>query len=119
MGPANNSQPEYYLLRKPALDFVFQSHELPIGWRSATVIARTAIDPKLVANTVRGVVGSLDSTLPVQMETMLQRLKHATQRPRFNAVMLSLFAAMSFVLAAIGLFGVMSFLGVPVQIGFR
>jgi predicted permease len=110
MGPANNSQPEYYLLRKPAVDFVYQSHEPPTGWRSASVIARTAIDPKLVAGSIRGVVASLDPTLPVQMETMPQRLQQITQRPRFNAVMLTLFAGMGLVLAAIGLFGVMSFL---------
>jgi ABC-type antimicrobial peptide transport system permease subunit len=44
------------------------------------------------------------------METMPQRLQQITQRPRFNAVMLTLFAGMGLVLAAIGLFGVMSFL---------
>lgn len=88
----------------------FKRHEPPIGWRAAAVIARTAIDPKLVASSVRSVVASLDPTLPVQMETTPQRVEQTTQRPRFNAVVLSLFATMGLSLDAIGLFGVMSFL---------
>lgn len=110
LGPARASEPEYYLARKPAADFVFQNQEPPTGWRAASIIARTAIDPKLVANSIRSLVAELDPTLPVQMETMPQRLNDITERPRFNAILLSVFAAMGLVLAAIGLFGVMSFL---------
>ena len=39
-----------------------------------------------------------------------QRVGRLTDRPRFNAVLLSLFAAMGVLLASIGLYGVMAFL---------
>jgi ABC-type antimicrobial peptide transport system permease subunit len=46
----------------------------------------------------------------VEIETMSQRMDTVTQGPRFNAILLSTFAGVGVVLAAIGLFGVMSFL---------
>jgi len=59
---------------------------------------------------VRDAFSSLDPTLPIQIETMQQRLSGLVQRPRFNAVLLALFAAIGVVLAAVGLYGVVSFL---------
>jgi predicted permease len=109
-GPARPSDPEFYILRKHLPDFHFQNQEPPTGWRAASVIARTPIDPRLAAHSIRDVIRSIDPTLPVAVETMPQRLEAITARPRFNAVLLSAFAAMGVALAAIGLFGVMSVL---------
>jgi predicted permease len=109
-GSTRESSPEFYILRKHSDDINFQRQEPPTGWRSAIVIARTAIDPKLAAGSVRAILGSLDPTLPVEMETMPQRLREIDQRPRFFAVLLAAFAAMGVSIAAVGLFGVMSFL---------
>ena len=110
LGPARESDPEYYMVRKFASDATFQTAEPPTGWRSAYVVTRTAIDPKLMASSVRSVLGAIDPTLPVEIETMSQRMDTVTQGPRFNAILLSTFAGIGVVLAAIGLFGVMSFL---------
>jgi len=110
LGATRESWPEYYLLRKPSADYHFQNQEPPTGWRSAIVMARTAIDPKLVAGSLRAILGSMDPTLPVEMETMRQRLDEIDQRPRFYAILLAVFAAMGVLIAAVGLFGVMSFL---------
>jgi ABC-type lipoprotein release transport system permease subunit len=41
---------------------------------------------------------------------MNERLNHFTERQRFNAILLSIFGGVSLLLAAIGLFGVISFL---------
>ena len=81
-----------------------------MGWRGATIIARTAIDPRLVANEVRRVLRAMDSTLPVEMGTMRARIEGVTGRPRFYARLLTAFAGVGVLLAGIGLFGVMSFL---------
>jgi len=48
--------------------------------------------------------------LPVEIETMHQRLREIDQRPRFYAFLLAAFAALGALIAAVGLFGVMSFL---------
>ena len=74
------------------------------------MIACTAVDPKLVASSIRAILGSLGPALPVEMETMRQRLREIDQRPRFYAVLLAVFAAMGMLIAAVGLFGVVSFL---------
>jgi predicted permease len=109
-GPANAGSPEYYVIRKRSADLTFHVQEPPTGWRSATAIVRTGLDPKLVSGSLRATIASLDPTLPVEIETIEQRLQEITQRPRFNAVLLSAFAGTGVLLAALGLFGVMSFL---------
>jgi len=110
LGARRESWPEYYIVRKPSADFNFQNQEPPTGCRSGIVIARTAVDPKLAAASIRATLAGLDPTLPVEVETMHQRLREIDQRPRFYAILLAVFAAMGVLIAAIGLFGVMSFL---------
>ncbi len=110
LGATRESWPEFYILRKPAVDFNYQRQEPPIGWRSAVVLLRTAVDPKLAASSLREIIGSLDRTLPVEVETMRQRLQEVDQRPRFYAVLLAVFAGMGVLIAAVGLLGVISFL---------
>ena len=102
--------PEYYLLRKNVPDFVFHHHEPPIGWRAASVAIRTGINPKYVAAALRQTIAGVDNALPVQIETMRDRFADTEARPRFNATVLALFAAIALAMAAAGLFGVMSFL---------
>jgi len=111
LGATRESWPEYYIVRKHSADFNFANQEPgSSAWRSAIVLARTAVDPRLAASSIRAILGSLDPALPVEMETMRQRLEEIDQRPRFYAVLLAVFAAMGVLIAAVGLFGVMSFL---------
>ncbi|HTQ54021.1 MAG TPA: ABC transporter permease [Bryobacteraceae bacterium] len=110
LGATRESWPEYYIVRKPAADFNFENQEPNSGWRSAFVIARTAISPRLAAGSIRAVLQSLDPALPVEIQTMDQRLREIDQRPRFYAILLGAFAGLGALLAAVGLFGVMSYL---------
>src|SRR5262249_35035034 len=104
------AEPEYYLVRKAVPDDIFANAEPPLGWRAGSVAARTAIDPRFLAASLRGAIAELDPTLPVEVETMHQRLDTLTEQPRFYATLLAVFAAAGATLAAIGLFGVLSFL---------
>jgi hypothetical protein len=63
-----------------------------------------------MARWVRAQIAALDPTLPFDIETMQQRFGTLAARPRFNAVLLGVFAGMGLLLAAIGLYGVVSFL---------
>jgi predicted permease len=100
-GLFQRDDPEYYLIRKHAAAFVRSG---------ATAILRTALEPGAMARTVRAEVAALDPTLPVNIETLEQRVGRLAARPRFNAVLLGIFASMGMLLAAIGLYGVVSFL---------
>ena len=109
-GVTRETWPEFYNLRKHAADYLYRRqgpNTLPMG---GIAIARTAIDPQVAAASLRSLFASLDPTLPVEVATMHQRLQEIDQRPRFYAILLAVFAAMGVLIAAVGLFGVMSFL---------
>jgi putative ABC transport system permease protein len=100
-GLAGSSDPEFYLPWK---------NDSVASFSSASVILQTRMNPKSVSAWMRGETAGLDPTLPVKIETMSQRVGRLADGPRFNAVLLSLFAGMGVLLAAIGIYGVVGFL---------
>jgi predicted permease len=108
-GPGAAREPEYYLLRKPEADVVWRNQEPPTGWRAATAVVRSALPPEMAASQLRRAIAALDNTAPVEIETMRERLEGVNAGPRFNAFLLAFAAAIALLLAAVGLFGVMSF----------
>ena len=78
---------------------------------SIELVARTASDPAEMAEPVKRVIASIDSNLPVaDVMTMDEIIGQAAVDTSFAATLLAGFAALSLVLAAVGLFGVLSFL---------
>jgi len=100
-GLVERDDPEYYEIRK---------HSGGDVERSAAAIIRTAMDPRAMSRWVRAEVAGLDLTLPVEIETIQERVGQLAQRPRFNAVLLGIFAGIGVLLAAIGLYSVISYL---------
>ena len=100
-GLTASPDPEFYLPWKPDPDGYF---------RTGHLLLRTPQNPQTLARWVRSEVAALDPTVPVTIETMQQRVGKLADRPRFNAILLSLFAAMGVLLAAIGMYGVVGFL---------
>jgi len=95
------ADPEFYLPWKPEPEGYF---------RRGHLLLRTPQNPQALARWVRSEVAAVDPTVPVMVETMSQRVGKLADRPRFNAILLSIFAAMGVLLAAIGMYGVVGFL---------
>ena len=76
-----------------------------------TLVIRSSHDLEQFALPVQRIVSEMDLDLPVSdVLTMNQLLGKSTLNQRFNTALLVAFAAVSLVLAAVGLFGVMSYI---------
>lgn len=84
---------------------------LPDQTGSATLVVRTAGDPLAMSVPIQKQFAALDPTLPVfEVLTMRQIVDRSTAGQSFNATLVLAFALLSLLLAAIGLYGVLSYL---------
>jgi putative ABC transport system permease protein len=97
-GLGQEPRPEFYLPQA-------QMPGLPL-----TTVVRTAGEPLAIAGAVRSEVRSLDSQLPIDgVKTLDQYLAESVAQPRFNTLMLALFAGVALVLTSIGLYGIVAY----------
>jgi predicted lysophospholipase L1 biosynthesis ABC-type transport system permease subunit len=97
LGLAADSPPEIYVAYA----------QFPL--QSMDVVLRTGVPPRTLAAVAEKVVHDLDPELPVaHVATLDEVLARSVSEPRFYAVLLGSFAAIALFLAALGLFGVMS-----------
>lgn len=76
---------------------------------SMTIVVRTTVEPRSLATAAQETVRSLDRNLPVSnLVSMEQVIADTLWQPRFNLQLIGLFAVVALVLAAIGLYGVIS-----------
>ena len=77
---------------------------------SAAALIRTPLDAGAMEGWVRRQMAAIDPALPVTIETLRTRVDRLSERRRFLAALIALFAGFGLLLAAIGLYGVLSFL---------
>ncbi|HEX2059956.1 MAG TPA: ABC transporter permease, partial [Thermoanaerobaculia bacterium] len=75
-----------------------------------TLTIASSVDPRSLQVPVTSVLRKLEPLMPVSnVATLADLISGTIARPRFNATMLTLFAALGLLLASIGIYGVLSY----------
>jgi putative ABC transport system permease protein len=92
-------------------EFYFPGAQNPSDIQSyLTVVVRAAGDPAALSPAIQAAVASLDRDLPIaDVTTMQQVVDRALWQPRFSTTLLAAFAGLALALAAVGIYGVMSY----------
>jgi putative ABC transport system permease protein len=81
-----------------------------LSGNGGSVVVRAAMQPEQMANVLRATVRSIDPQLPLARVQSMQRAVSNSEAPRrFNTVIISAFAIVAALLAALGMYGVIAF----------
>jgi predicted permease len=100
---------KYSSLREPAPPTIYRSY-LQYPPRPMTVLLRTADDPNTRIQAIRDAVAKVDSNLPLAgFATQTEQIDRRMAQERLFATAYTWFGGLALVVAAVGLFGLMSY----------
>jgi putative ABC transport system permease protein len=106
-GLSNGMVPAMYIPQAQVTDGLTKLANglLPVSW-----LIRTKTDPVSSASSIRHEFETLDGQLtPSKILTLETVIKDSTTRENFNMLMLTVFASVALLLAAVGIYGLMSY----------
>ncbi len=96
--------------REAIFMFLNAAPEKANSFFGTTLIVKTSVAPGAMVHSVRQQIGALDPNMAVfNIQTMQEHVDKSLLLPRISALLLGIFGAVGLTLAAIGLYGVMSF----------
>ena len=103
---------KHFSLSQPGQPEIYVPHlQAGIGvQRSMAIVVRTVSHPMSLIAAIREQVKALDKDQPVaRITTMEQLLSDSILQPRFNMLLLTIFAVLAWLLAVMGIYGVISY----------
>lgn len=80
------------------------------AWWATWLVVRASGDPAALGPTLRAQVLAVDKNLPLEgLQPLTQAISEMNAQPRFRTLLLALFAATALLLAAVGIYGVISY----------
>ncbi|MFL6537528.1 MAG: ABC transporter permease [Chthoniobacterales bacterium] len=96
-------------LREPAQPQIYIPHQ-QFAVSGMSLLVRSTVNPASLAASLRGVVAELDKDVPLyRPRPLAEYVSSSIAGPRFNAMLVALFALLALLLSAAGIFGVMSY----------